>query len=92
MAFHDREGTAYVTLLGSAQIERDINKKRKYWREEWIGFIPQGPDGDDYVLVKFIPIRIELMSFGSGILPKPYGLKPAVVIRSEDLWVLADNS
>ena len=92
LAFHDREGTAYVTLLGSAQIESDTDLKRKYWREEWIGFIPQGPDGDDYVLVKFIPFRIELMSFGSGILPKPYGLKPAVVIRSEDLWVLADNS
>ena len=92
LAFHDKKGTAYVTLLGSAQIENDTDLKRKYWRAEWIGFIPQGPDGDDYVLVKFIPIRIELMSFGSGILPKPYGLKPAVVIRSEDLWVLADNS
>ena len=91
LAFHDKENTAYVTLLGSAQIENDINQKRKYWREEWLGFIPQGPDGDDYVLVKFIPLRIELMSFASGVLPKPYGLKPAAVVRSEDLWILADN-
>ena len=91
LAFHDKENTAYVTLLGSAQIENDISQKRKYWREEWLGFIPQGPDGDDYVLVKFIPLRIELMSFASGVLPKPYGLKPAVVVRSEDLWILADN-
>ena len=51
----------------------------------------QEPDGDDYVLVKFIPLRIELMSFASGVLPKPYGLKPAAVVRSEDLWILADN-
>ena len=91
LAFHDKENTAYVTLLGSAQIENDINQRRKYWREEWLGFIPQGPDGDDYVLVKFIPLRIELMSFASGVLPKPYGLKPAAVVRSEDLWILADN-
>ena len=91
LAFHDKEGTAYVTLLGSAQLESDINKKRNYWREEWIGFIPQGPDGDDYVLVKLIPSRIELMSFGSGVLPQPYGLKPAVVVRSEDLWAVVDN-
>jgi general stress protein 26 len=91
LAFHDKEGTAYVTLLGSAQIENDTNMKRKYWREEWIGFIPQGPDGDDYVLVKFIPFRIELMSFSRGVLPQPYGLKPAVVVRSEDLWVVADS-
>lgn len=92
LAFHDKENTAYVTLLGTAQTESDINKKRKYWREEWVGFIPQGPEGDDYLLVKFIPVQIELMSFSSGVLPKPYGLKPAVAVRSGDLWVLADNS
>ena len=91
LAFYDKESTAYVTLLGLGQIENDLNKKRKYWREEWIGFIPQGPDGDDYVLVKFIPFRIELMSFGRGVLPQPYGLKPAVVVRSEDSWVVVDN-
>ena len=91
LAFYDKESTAYVTLLGLAQIENELNNKRKFWRDEWIGFIPQGPDGDDYVLVKFIPYRIELMSFGRGILPRPYGLKPAVVIRSEDSWVVADD-
>ena len=31
------------------------------------------------------------MSFANGVLPQPYGLKPAVVIRLEDLWVVADN-
>lgn len=91
LAFHDKEGTAYVTLLGLAQIERDTNKKRKYWREDWIGFLPQGPEGDDYVLVKFTPFRIELMSFSHGILPQPYGLRPAVAVRSEDFWVVTDN-
>jgi general stress protein 26 len=91
LAFHDKESTAYVTLLGSAQIERDIHQKKKYWRQEWIGFLPQGPEGDEYLLVKFIPFRIELMSFSRGILPQPYGLKPAVAVRSEDLWVVADN-
>lgn len=90
LAFHDKESTAYVTLLGSAQIERDTRKKQKYWRQEWIGFLPQGPEGDEYVLVKFIPLRIELMSFSRGILPQPYGLKPAVAVRSEDLWAVAD--
>jgi general stress protein 26 len=91
LAFHDKEGTAYVTLLGKAQIESDTNLKRKYWREEWLGFLPQGPDGVDYVLVKFMPLRIELMSFSRGVLPRPYGLRPAVAHRSEDLWVVADN-
>jgi len=91
LAFYDEEDTAYVTLLGSAQIERDIKKRQKYWREDWIGFLPKGPEGDDYVLIKFVPSRIELMSFGHGILPRPYGLRPAVLVRSGDSWALADN-
>ncbi len=88
VAVHDAKETAYVTLLGSAQVERDINKKRKYWREEWAAFTPGGPEGDDYVLIKFAPSRIELMNFARGILPKPYGLRPAILVRSGDSWVV----
>jgi general stress protein 26 len=91
LAFYDEKDTAYVTLLGSAQVESDIKKRRKYWREDWIGFLPKGPEGDDYVLIKFVPSRIELMSFGRGILPRPFGLRPAVLVRSGDSWALADN-
>ena len=90
LAFLDKQDTAYVTLLGSAKVESDIKKRRKYWRKEWIGFLPNGPEGDDYVLVKFVPSRIELMSFGRGILPKPYGLRPAVLDRSGDSWVVTE--
>ena len=92
LAFHDKEDTAYVTLLGSAQLEKDIKKRRKYWRRDWIGFLPKGPEGDDYVLIRFIPSRIELMNFGRGILPKPYGLRPAVLVRSGESWVVADDA
>ena len=90
LAFHDKQDTAYVTLIGSAKVESEIKKRRKYWRKEWIGFLPSGPEGNDYLLVKFVPSRIELMSFGSGILPKPYGLRPAVLDRSGESWVITD--
>ena len=90
LAVHDAKDTAYVALLGTAQVERDIDKKRKYWRREWVAFTPGGPEGDDYVLIKFFPSRIELMSFGRGILPKPYGLRPAVLVRSGDSWVVEE--
>jgi general stress protein 26 len=89
LAFYDEKDTAYVTLLGSAHIESDVEKRKKYWRDEWIGFLPEGPEGDDYVLIKCVPDRIEMMSFGRGILPKPYGLRPAVLVRSADSWVVA---
>jgi general stress protein 26 len=92
MAFHDKEDTAYVTLSGSAKVESDTTKRRMYWREDWIGFPPQGPEGDDYVLIKFVPSRIELMNFGRGILPKPYGLRPAVLVRSGESWVVEHDA
>ena len=91
LAFHDEEDTAYVVLMGSARVESGIEIKRKYWREEWIGFLPEGPEGDDYVLIKFIPSRIELMSFGQGILPKPYGLRPAVLMRVGESWTVVEE-
>lgn len=90
VAVHDAKATAYVTLIGSAQVERDIDMKRKYWRDEWTAFTPGGPEGDDYVLIKFIPSRIELMNFARGILPKPYGLRPAILVRSGDSWVVEE--
>jgi len=90
LAFYDEEDTAYVTLKGSADIESGLENRKKYWREEWIGFLPEGPEGDDYVVIKFVPERIEMMSFGRGILPPPYGLRPAVLVRSADSWVVAD--
>jgi len=92
LAYYDEEDTAYVTLVGSADIESDREKRKKYWREEWLGFLPEGPEGDDYVLIKFVPERIEIMSFGRGILPEPYGLRPAVLVRSADTWVVADTA
>jgi len=33
LAFHDKEGTAYVTLQGSAEIESDLDLFRKALRE-----------------------------------------------------------
>ncbi|UCG14018.1 MAG: pyridoxamine 5'-phosphate oxidase family protein [Deltaproteobacteria bacterium] len=87
LAFYDSKETAYTTLIGTALVERDVDTRRKYWREEWLAFFPEGPEGEDYVLVKFIPSRIEVMSFAHGILPKPYRLRPAVLVRSGDSWI-----
>ena len=80
---------AYVTLMGRAQVERDIEARRKYWRQEWAIFWPAGPEDDDYVLIKFVPSRIELMSIYRNVAPDPR-LQPAVLVRDGEAWVIAD--
>lgn len=80
--------SGYVTLVGSAQIEDSIDLRRKYWREEWMAFFPEGPMGNDYILIRFNPVRVEVMNFGRRITPEPYGLQPALVRRIGDKWVL----
>ena len=84
---HDAEG-AYVTLLGTATIHDDLELRRRYWRRRFIKFWPDGPEGDDYVLIKLVPARLEMMNDVQGITPDPYGLKAAAVERVGDEWRL----
>ena len=91
VAFYDPADTAYVTLIGSAQIVADTDLQQKYWVEQWISFYPTGPEGEDYVLIKFVPSRIEVMNFARHITPKPYGLRPALLTRTEGTWVVASG-
>ena len=82
---------AYVTLLGTATIEDDLELRRRYWRRRFVQFWPDGPEGDDYVLIRFVPARIELMNFTEGVVPEPYGLRAATLVRDGDLWIIPED-
>lgn len=77
---------AYVTLYGSASIEEDISLRQRYWREDWLVFFPDGPAGANYVLIRFVPQRIEMINFAQNIAPAPFGLMPAVLVRVGESW------
>lgn len=86
VALQQADKPAYVVLQGRAYLDDDLDRRQKYWREDWTAFFPDGPTGDDYILIKFVPARLELMHFAQEIAPEPYGLKPAVLIRTADGW------
>jgi len=86
IAFFDPRETAYVTLQGTGEVVDDVSLRRKYWRVYWNDFYPGGPESDDYVLIKFIPRRIEMMNFAQKVMPQPYGLRPAILIREGPGW------
>ncbi|WP_250124309.1 pyridoxamine 5'-phosphate oxidase family protein [Chroococcidiopsis sp. CCMEE 29] len=88
LTFQDDRDYSYVTLLGSASVETDLNQRQRYWHDDSIAYFPAGPGGNDYVLIKFVPSRIELMNFTRGVTPEPFGLRPAALARAEESWVL----
>ncbi len=87
-ACEDRDAFAYVSLRGEARLVEDLDERVARWTPGLETFFPGGPRGDDFVLVSLAVDRVELMSFAAGVHPDPYGLVPAVAVRSGDGWVL----
>lgn len=58
--FFDRSNYGYVTLYGKAILEDSEIVKEKYWKEQWLDFYPNYPDG--YSIIKFIPDSLEMIS------------------------------
>jgi general stress protein 26 len=81
---------AYVTLLGAATVARDRDLCERYWRRRFIRFWPEGPEGDDYALIRFVPDRIELMNDQRGVMPEPTGLRAAALVCQDGAWLLAE--
>ena len=81
---------AYATFQGRATVERDVALRRRYWRESFAEFWPDGPEGSDYVLIRFRPSRLEVMHLQQDVAPEPYGLRPAILWREGEEWRLAD--
>ncbi|MFC4534760.1 hypothetical protein [Sphaerisporangium dianthi] len=51
-----------------------------------MSFFPDGPAGNDFVLIRLRPHRVELMDFSRKIHPDPCGLVPAAAERREGSW------
>ncbi|GHG48094.1 pyridoxamine 5'-phosphate oxidase family protein [Streptomyces griseocarneus] len=85
-AVEDRAAQAYVVLQGEAVLEDGLPLRLAHWKDDFEAFFPGGPEGDDYVLLRLRPHRVELMDFTRRIHPAPFGLVPAVVERDGAGW------
>lgn len=77
-----------MSAMGTAELITDEAQLQDRWIEELRRFFPDGPTGGDCVLVRVAVERIEVIDFAGGITPPPFGLVPAVAVRSGDGWEL----
>jgi hypothetical protein len=51
-------------------------------------FFPNGPLGEDYVVIRFEAQQMELINFKRNVIPEPFGLKPLVLSKQGAAWEL----
>jgi len=85
-AVENRSSFAYASLTGPCHLVTDQVERDRAWVSELELFFPAGPGGDDFVLVRIEPQRVEVTDFAAGVHPDPYGLVPQVVERTGDGW------
>ena len=74
--YYEPGGPGYVTLLGRAVVVSDPAEKAKRWKEDWAAFYKDKNRGDDYVLIRVTPFRLEIVSYGHGLLNDPASWRP----------------
>jgi general stress protein 26 len=76
LLYFDRTGPGYVTLLGTAEVISDAAEKAKRWKEDWAPFYKDKNRGDDYVLIRVKPSRLEIVSEAHGLRNDPKTWRP----------------
>jgi general stress protein 26 len=72
-------GPGYVTLLGTAEVVSDAAEKAKRWKEDWTPFYKDKNRGDDYVLIRVKPRRLEIVSEAHGLRNDPKTWRPLTI-------------
>ena len=83
----DDAKSAGVVLMGHIRVVDSQELQSARFMSAWYAFWPEGPTSADYVLLHFVPQRIEVWDATRGITPEPFGLRSACLKRCDDTWV-----
>ena len=90
LAYQDDARGACAVLVGRVAVVEDISERRVRFKPFWHAFWPEGPEAADFVLLRFVPSRIEVWDAWRRITPAPFGLKAAALVRGvKGDWVRA---
>jgi general stress protein 26 len=84
LVYQDDARSACVVLVGAVTLVDDLAERRRRFVPLWRAFWPDGPEGPDFVLLRFVPSRIEVWDARRRITPIPFGLRSACAVRGED--------
>ena len=79
--YFDKNKLAYVSLMGNAFLVNDDKSKQEIWKEGWERFYPNRKT--DYLLIKFVPKTIELISITDNYIGDKVTWKPHQVMLME---------
>jgi general stress protein 26 len=79
LTYFDAGSMGYVTLLGKATLVTDPAEKATHWKTDWARLYKDANRGDDYLLIRVTPVRLEVSAEGQGISNDPKTWRPAIV-------------
>jgi general stress protein 26 len=59
LSYADTKQFRFLSMTGTAEIVRDVNKKQELWMEDLERWFDEGPDSDEIVLIKVTPSVVE---------------------------------
>lgn len=74
----EKGSAGYVMIYGTAELVDDKKEKEKRWKTEWEAFYQE--NRDNYLLIKFSPEWMEVVSYTYGIHGDPVSWEPAKII------------
>jgi len=75
----DPNSMGYATLLGRAALVSDPAEKAKRWKDDWAKLYKDRNRGDDYLLIRVTPIRLEVSAESEGVRNDPKTWRAVVV-------------
>ncbi|MEE8273367.1 MAG: pyridoxamine 5'-phosphate oxidase family protein [Alphaproteobacteria bacterium] len=81
LGYVDGPNRGYVTVIGNAHIDDNIEEKKTYCVDQFTAFFPDGPESDEYQLMIVVPERLELRSFGLKVAEEPTRWSPVILER-----------
>jgi general stress protein 26 len=82
--YYDSKSISYVSINGTAELVNDPELKKKYWKDYWDRYYAD-PE-KDYILIKVVPERLELISYQYNLFWKGDSFMPqSVEFDKQDL-------
>jgi general stress protein 26 len=69
----------YVTVIGTAAVDTDSVQKAGHWKADWAALYQDQNRGDDYLLLRVKPSRLEVVSGRQGMRNDPKTWRPVII-------------